>query len=79
VANRQAFEIPLSEITNTNLASKNEVSVEFAQAEGLSKEDSLVEMRIYVPGLTTIENAEEGNSGEEGEKQVGGAAVSCGL
>lgn len=40
--NRPAFEVPYSEISNTNLAGKNEVAVEFAisGAEGNGKEQS---------------------------------------
>lgn len=34
VQNRPAFEIPYSEISNTNLAGKNEVAVEFALGDG---------------------------------------------
>lgn len=34
VQNRPAFEIPYSEISNTNLAGKNEVAVEFALRDG---------------------------------------------
>ena len=69
VQNRPAFEIPYAEISNTNLAGKNEVAVEFslttdgdAQVNGHTKgrgrkaaaaKDQLVEMRFYVPGTTT--------------------------
>ena len=34
VQNRPAFELPYSEVSNTNLAGKNEVSVEFALGDG---------------------------------------------
>lgn len=34
VQNRPAFEIPYSEISNTNLAGRNEIAVEFAVGEG---------------------------------------------
>lgn len=78
--NRPAFEIPYSEISNTNLAGKNEVAVEFALpangdtgtngslggARGKGKKagagkDQLVEMRFYIPGVTTRKEALEGD------------------
>lgn len=63
VNNKPSFEIPYSDITNSNLTGKNEVSIEFnldkASSEqnnygGASTGDEVVEMRFYVPG--TIEN-----------------------
>lgn len=80
VQNRPAFEIPYSEISNTNLAGKNEVAVEFSLpvngddtgtngalggARGKGKKagagkDQLVEMRFYIPGVTTKKEALEG-------------------
>ncbi|OTB08432.1 hypothetical protein M426DRAFT_317049 [Hypoxylon sp. CI-4A] len=77
VQNKPSFEIPYSEISNTNLAGRNEVSVEFAASNeddtgtnghlggargrgkktGASK-DQLVEMRFYLPGVTTRQETE---------------------
>jgi len=66
VQNRPAFEIPYSEISNTNLAGRNEVAVEFAEgkANGSTKgkragsgKDQLMEMRFYIPGVTTRKEA----------------------
>ena len=95
VQNRPAFEIPYTEITNTNLAGKNEVSVEFAlpvvngedasingsntnsrarRRKNAGPRDELVEMRFYIPGTTTKQEAEEdgeeanGADGEEVEE-----------
>ncbi|KAG4305006.1 hypothetical protein PORY_001681 [Pneumocystis oryctolagi] len=79
VSNKPAFEIPLSNISNTNLSGKNEVSLEFLLAGNnndmeksenrISKEipihDQLVEMRFYIPGITTMgdeKNSESINS-----------------
>ncbi|KAL5327074.1 hypothetical protein ACEPPN_004765 [Leptodophora sp. 'Broadleaf-Isolate-01'] len=90
VQNRPAFEIPYSEISNTNLAGKNEVAVEFALpangddtgtngalggARGKGKKagggkDQLVEMRFYIPGVTTKKEALEG---EDAASDVEGA------
>lgn len=93
VQNRPAFEIPYSEILNTNLAGKNEVAVEFSLpadgtdtgtngslggARGKGKKagagkDQLVEMRFYIPGVTTkkeaMENGEPNSDGEDEEEQ----------
>jgi structure-specific recognition protein 1 len=93
VQNRPAFEIPYSEISNTNLAGKNEVAIEFAlpangedtgtngslggaRAKGKKAgagKDQLVEMRFYIPGLSTTkvtvdEVDQEAASDSEGNK-----------
>ncbi|KAJ3161063.1 FACT complex subunit [Geranomyces michiganensis] len=65
VANHPAFEVPLSEVANTNAPSKNEVLVEFATPEvtnGDAKrkgasEDALVEVRFFVPGASKQDQA----------------------
>lgn len=93
VQNRPAFEIPYSEISNTNLAGKNEVAVEFSLpaggdetgtngglggARGKGKKagagkDQLVEMRFYIPGVTTkketMEGGEAKSDAEDEEEQ----------
>ncbi|KUJ21449.1 FACT complex subunit pob-3 [Mollisia scopiformis] len=97
VQNRPAFEIPYSEISNTNLAGKNEVALEFALpangddtgtngslggARGKGKKagagkDQLVEMRFYIPGVTTKKEALEGedapSDAEEAEEEQNAA------
>jgi structure-specific recognition protein 1 len=98
VQNRPAFEIPYSEISNTNLAGKNEVAVEFAlpqnsddtgtngalggaRAKGKKAgagKDQLVEMRFYIPGVTTKKVAAEGEdagSEEEVEEEQNAATL----
>jgi hypothetical protein len=90
VANRPAFEVPYTEVSNTNLAGKNEVAVDFslpadgdAGANGnlggakfrgkksAGARDQLVEMRFYIPGVTTkkekTEDGEEASGAEDGE------------
>ncbi|CCJ29353.1 unnamed protein product [Pneumocystis jirovecii] len=79
VSNKPAFEIPLSSISNTNLSGKNEVSLEFSLfgnesdmgklenqvVKDATIQDQLVEMRFYIPGMTTTgseENSESVNS-----------------
>jgi structure-specific recognition protein 1 len=97
VQNRPSFEIPYSEISNTNLAGKNEVAVEFALplngddtgtngalggARGKGKKagagkDQLVEMRFYIPGVTTKKAAAEGSdagSNADGDDEEQNAA-----
>lgn len=83
VANKPAFEIPFSEVTNSNLAGKNEVAVEFATADStangeaaagkkkkksFAQVDQLVEMRFYVPGTTKKGEGDDEASGGEGEE-----------
>ncbi|KAJ2555246.1 FACT complex subunit [Coemansia sp. RSA 1933] len=89
VENRPMFDLPMAYVSNTNLANKNEVSVEFQGPRGNGGKrkgapDELVEMRFYVPGTTTggakksntgdgSENEEENE--EEGEGEVSAASV----
>jgi structure-specific recognition protein 1 len=76
VGARNAFEIPLGKVSNTNLVGKNEVAVEFAvPKEGENKEfelgDELVEIRFYVPGMKEKDKEgedEEDEEDEDGEK-----------
>ncbi|CAK7269324.1 FACT complex subunit [Sporothrix epigloea] len=79
VQNRPSFEIPYSEIANTNLAGRNEISVDFSvnedgKANGTSKgpakglkaaagKDQLMEMRFYIPGTTTKKEADADGDG----------------
>ncbi|KAI7834425.1 hypothetical protein BX661DRAFT_139106 [Kickxella alabastrina] len=56
VDNRPMFDLPMGYVSNTNLANKNEVSVEFQPPRGRAAKrkasDELVEIRFYVPGTT---------------------------
>jgi structure-specific recognition protein 1 len=97
VANRPAFEVPYTEVSNTNLAGKNEVAVDFslpadgdAGANGqfggakfrgkksAGARDQLVEMRFYIPGVTTKkeknEDGEEVSGAEDGDAEEQNAA-----
>ena len=83
VQNRPAFEIPYSEIANTNLAGRNEIAVEFAPGDhGKSSQngqvkskkasasrDQLVEIRFYIPGTTTRKEAEGGEAGSDADEE----------
>lgn len=96
VQNRPAFEVPYTEIGNTNLAGRNEVAVEMAlplrpedaNANGHlggartggkkagGGKDQLVEMRLYIPGMTTAKKengddaASDADAPEEAEKSA---------
>lgn len=88
VANKPAFEIPFAEVSNSNLAGKNEVAVEFATADGSATNgetskrkkksaqgfDQLVEMRFYVPGTVKKGEGDEDGSDKEGEGEEMSAA-----
>lgn len=96
VQNRPAFELPYSEIGNTNLAGRNEVAVEMSLpqdenetgtnghlggARGKGKKagagkDQLVEMRFYIPGVTTRKEAEGSEAGSDvGEEEKNAATL----
>ncbi|KAG9322187.1 hypothetical protein KVV02_007569 [Mortierella alpina] len=74
VQNKEMFEIPLNEVTNTSLTAKHEVMIELggpdgeggAQKDRNRKGDQLVEMRFYVPGT----KAQEGEGEEESAANV---------
>ncbi|KAI8893405.1 hypothetical protein BC833DRAFT_608471 [Globomyces pollinis-pini] len=70
VHNKEAFEIPLTDVVNTTVSGKNEVLVEFNAPKSVNpkertREDSLVEIRFYIPG-----NVTEGQIFEDGEKTL---------
>lgn len=82
VQNRPSFEIPYAEIMNTNLAGRNEISLEFASQDGekdngqatkgrkaAAAKDQLVEMRLYVPGTTTKKEAEGEEAGSDADEE----------
>ncbi|KAI9506385.1 FACT complex component Pob3 [Coemansia spiralis] len=90
VDNRPMFDLPMAYVSNTNLANKNEVSVEFQPPQGKNLKrkdapDELTEIRFYVPGTTTTStNAngakkaakeEEEEGGEDEEEEVSAASV----
>lgn len=97
VANRPAFEVPYTEVSNTNLAGKNEVAVDFSLPtdgdagtngqlggakfrgkKSAGARDQLVEMRFYIPGVTTKkekkEDGEDVSGAEDGDGEELGAA-----
>ncbi|GME67944.1 unnamed protein product [[Candida] boidinii] len=74
VNNRPSFEIPYSEITNSNLTGKNEVSIELDmnnKSKDIEKTgDELVEAKFYLPGNVELEDydieADTNTEGAEG-------------
>lgn len=95
VQNKPAFELPYSEIGNTNLAGRNEVAVEMllpqdrndtgtnghlGGARGKGKKagagkDQLVEMRFYIPGVTTKKETEGEDAGSDVAEEEKSAAT----
>ncbi|KAM9940322.1 hypothetical protein OXX80_000210 [Metschnikowia pulcherrima] len=81
VHNKPSFEIPYSEVTNSNLTGKNEVALEFGLNNDDKAGDEIVEMRFYIPG--TVENettktvrAEDGSEKQEEDvEEVSAASV----
>jgi structure-specific recognition protein 1 len=84
VQTRPAFEVPYSEISNTNLAGRNEIAVEFdvnedgkANGEKGSRKvkkaaagrDQLTEIRFYIPGTTTRKEAEGEEAGSDADEE----------
>ncbi|KAG6833448.1 hypothetical protein H0H87_006814 [Tephrocybe sp. NHM501043] len=59
VQEKTAFELPLSQVHNSNMAGRNEVTLEFSSHSSSSKAptkgmgDEMVEIRFYVPGTQT--------------------------
>lgn len=50
VGEKLAFDLPLTEVTNAVLSTKDEIAIEFAQPETVDKKmDSVVEIRLYIP------------------------------
>lgn len=74
VANKPAYEIPYSEILNTNLSGRNEVSVEMDLIrENQTTErtgDELVEIKFFIPGNVEINDDDENDGIEQDEMDV---------
>lgn len=77
VNNKTAFEIPLSQVANSNIVNRNDVCLEFTLSEPTSNNSSKgsqthdpVEMRFCIPGTSIVkdENAESGKEDVEDEE-----------
>lgn len=74
VANKPAYEIPYSEILNTNLSGRNEVSVEMDLArenDNIERTgDELVEIKYYIPGNVETVDEMDIDAEEKDENKV---------
>ncbi|KIK26758.1 hypothetical protein PISMIDRAFT_635670 [Pisolithus microcarpus 441] len=78
VSNKTAFELPLNQVANSNIAGKTEVSLEFASSPSAGKKssrnapDEMTEIRFYVPGTHIRARGSDAGSqksdDEEGEE-----------
>ncbi|KIN99582.1 hypothetical protein M404DRAFT_10336 [Pisolithus tinctorius Marx 270] len=64
VSNKTAFELPLNQVANSNIAGKTEVSLEFASSASPGKKssrnapDEMTEIRFHVPGTHKSDDEE---------------------
>lgn len=86
ISGKVGFDIPMTAIANTNLAGKNEVSIEFSvPSEGDNREtttkakvdshDQLMELRMYIPG-TVVDEEEKNDENEPTTEETTNAANS---
>jgi structure-specific recognition protein 1 len=86
VNGKNAFDLPLKHIVNTNLTGKAEVSIEFGlpgEADESNKDarreamlvDQMVEIRFYVPGQADVKNEDAGSDKEDGAEEVTNAQI----
>ena len=80
VSNKTAFELPLENVANSNIAGRTEVSLEFAtqnKRPSRGAPDEMVEIRFYVPGTHTKDRGSDAGSqksdNEEDGKEVSAA------
>lgn len=72
VGDKLAFDLPLNQVTNAVVATKDEIAIEFAQPEGADKKtDSMVEIRLYIP-TTGAENRDTGRDDDDDDDDDGG-------
>ncbi|KAI0667756.1 structure-specific recognition protein-domain-containing protein [Trametes maxima] len=77
VSNKTAFELPLTNVANSNIAGRTEVSLEFVtqnKKPARNAPDEMVEIRFYVPGTQvkgqrgSDAGSEKSDNEEEGEE-----------
>ena len=78
VSNKTAFELPLKQVANSNIAGRTEVSLEFVPSSSGGKKasrnapDEMVEIRFYVPGThTKLRGSEAGSQKSDAEDEDG--------
>lgn len=66
---KTAFELPLNQVANSNIAGKNEVAIELnpptIAGAGAREPDELVEIRFFVPGTSKKARGSDAGSGED--------------
>jgi structure-specific recognition protein 1 len=72
VSNKTAFELPLNQVANSNIAGRTEVSLEFATDDGKKRSknapDEMVEIRFHVPGThTKVRGSDAGSQKSDAE------------
>ncbi len=82
VSNRVAFELPLAQVANSNIAGRTEVSLEFSnpssKAPTKSSLDEMVEIRFHVPGAYTKPRASDaGSQKSDDEEETNEAEISA--
>lgn len=76
VSNKTAFELPLKQVANSNIAGRTEVSLEFVPSAGKKASrngpDEMVEIRFYVPGThTKLRGSDAGSQKSDAEDEDG--------
>ncbi|KIK94046.1 hypothetical protein PAXRUDRAFT_828380 [Paxillus rubicundulus Ve08.2h10] len=78
VSNKTAFELPLKQVANSNIAGRTEVSLEFVPLGSGGKKasrnapDEMVEIRFYVPGIQTkLRGSDAGSQKSDAEDEDG--------
>lgn len=76
MSNKTAFELPLKQVANSNIAGRTEVSLEFVPSAGKKASrngpDEMVEIRFYVPGThTKLRGSDAGSQKSDAEDEDG--------
>ncbi|KAG1745880.1 structure-specific recognition protein-domain-containing protein [Suillus paluster] len=77
VSNKTAFELPLNQVANSNIAGRTEVSLEFAPSTPSGKKpsrsapDEMVEIRFYVPGTQARARGSDAGSQKSDDEEEG--------
>ncbi|KZT67257.1 SSrecog-domain-containing protein [Daedalea quercina L-15889] len=78
VSNKTSFELPLSQVANSNIAGRTEVSLEFATPSGSKKSksapDEMAEIRFYVPGTVNRDHGSDAGSQKSDDEEEVSAA-----
>ena len=67
VSDKTAFELPLRQVANSNIAGRTEVSLEFAPTKAKAMGDEMVEIRFHVPGTHSKLKGSDGSQKSDNE------------